>query len=371
MNDAKRMVVLTGGGDAPGLNAVLYALVTTAEAHGVTCLASEDGFEGLIQGKLSPLDSKRVQGIASLGGSVIGCSNRANPFAYPHRRSDGSLGTEDVSARVLDTLSREKIDVLVALGGDGTMAMMSRFGPMGVKTLGVPKTIDNDLAATDVTFGFQSAVDFATLAIDRIHTTAAAHDRVMIVEVMGRYAGWIALESGLAGGAHAIVLPEFAYEPEMIAAKIQERAAMGEHYSIVVISEGARPVGGDHAILKLMPEGHLPRLGGAGERLARALEVLVPDHEVRVTVLGHLLRGGSPCASDRVLALRFGVEAAHAVLRDERDVMVSLRNGVVCTVPLAEAVGRNRFVQRDTDTLTAARALGISFGVDWESPKQS
>jgi 6-phosphofructokinase len=366
----KRIAVLTGGGDAPGLNAVLFGLVTRAEALGVECLASEDGFEGLIRGTLTPLTAARVRGIADRGGSVIGCSNRAHPFAYPQRDpSSGAIVTEDVSARVLETIHREHIDLVVALGGDGTMAMTSRLAALGMRCVGVPKTIDNDLAATDVTFGFQSAVDFATLAVDRIHTTAAAHDRVMIIEVMGRYAGWIALEAGLAGGAHVIVLPEFAYDVERIAGAIHRRAAEGLNYSIVVISEGARPLGGSHAVIGERPAGHLPRLGGAGEALARALEPRVPEHEIRVTVLGHVQRGGSPVAFDRVLGIRMGVAAADVAAQGRSEVMVALRNGRIVTVPMAEAVGGTRNVTADDERVRTARAVGIEFGTDFATAR--
>jgi 6-phosphofructokinase 1 len=341
---------------------VLFGLVTRAQGLGIECLASEDGYEGLIRGTLTPLDAARVRGIAAQGGSVIGCSNRANPFAYPRKTPDGTLVTEDVSARVVETVRNQNIDVVVALGGDGTMAMTSRLAPMGVKAVGVPKTIDNDLAATDVTFGFQSAVDFATLAVDRIHTTAAAHDRVMIVEVMGRYAGWIALEAGLAGGANVIVLPEFAYDVNRIADAIHRRAAEGQNYSIVVISEGAKPVGGTHAITKDMPQGHLPKLGGAGDRLAKSLEPLVPEHEIRVTVLGHVQRGGSPVAFDRVLGIRMGVAAAEAVAKGLSGVMVSLRDGKIAPVPMSDAVGQNRNVTATDERVLAGLAVGVEFG---------
>jgi 6-phosphofructokinase 1 len=367
MTTVRRIAVLTGGGDAPGLNAVLFGLITRAEALGIECLASEDGYEGLIKGKLMPIDATRVRGIASHGGSLIGCSNRANPFAYPRRDEEGKVSTEDVSERVAWTVRNEQIDFVVAIGGDGTMAMTSRLAPLGVKSIGVPKTIDNDLAATDVTFGFQSAVDFATLAVDRIHTTAAAHDRVMIIEVMGRYAGWIALEAGLAGGANVIVLPEFEYDVQRIADAIHKRHRAGLNYSIIVISEGAKPVGGTHAITKDMPAGHLPKLGGAGERLAKSLEPLVPEHEIRVTVLGHVQRGGSPVAFDRVLGIRMGVAAAEAVAKGEAGVMVSLRDGKIVTVPMSDAVGKNRNVTAMDERVLAARAVGVEFGVDFNS----
>ncbi len=362
----RRIAVLTGGGDAPGLNAVLFGLVTRAEALGIECLASEDGYEGLIKGCLVPLDAAKVRGISSQGGSVIGCSNRANPYAYPRRNPDGTLVTEDVSARVAETVKRENVDVVVALGGDGTMAMTSRLALLGVRSVGVPKTIDNDLAATDVTFGFQSAVDFATMAVDRIHTTASAHDRVMIIEVMGRYAGWIALEAGLAGGAHVIVLPEFEYDAQRIADAIHRRASQGVNYSIIVISEGAKPIGGTHAITKDMPAGHLPKLGGAGDRLGKALEPLVPDHEIRVTVLGHVQRGGSPVPFDRVLGIRMGVAAAEAVAAGLEGVMVSLKAGRIVTVPMSDAVGRTRNVTAEDERVLAARAVGVEFGVDFD-----
>jgi 6-phosphofructokinase 1 len=358
----RRICVLTGGGDAPGLNAVLFGLVMRAAHHGIEVIGSEDGFDGLITGRTMLLDEPRVRGIASRGGSIIGCSNRANPFAYPVRLPSGEIETRDESARVIEELQRLGADMLVALGGDGTMFMTDRLGQLGVRTIGVPKTIDNDLAATDVTFGFQSAVECATWAVDRLHSTAAAHDRVMIVEVMGRYAGWIAIESGLAGGAHVILLPEIPYDVERVAQKIHERTQMGLTYSVVVVSEGAKPVGGEVAVLEHMPKGHLPRLGGAGERLQRALEPLIREHEIRVTVLGHLQRGGSPTPFDRNLGMRFGVAAADLAARGAAGRMVSLRNGSVVDVPISEAVGRNRFVPPDGELCQTARAVGIELG---------
>jgi 6-phosphofructokinase 1 len=354
--------VLTGGGDAPGLNAVLYGLVMRAAAHGIEVLASEDGFDGLITGRTTVLDEPRVRGIASRGGSVIGCSNRANPFAYPVRGPAGQVETRDESKRVVEELQRIGADMLVALGGDGTMYITERLSHLGVRCIGVPKTIDNDLAATDVTFGFESAVECATWAVDRLHTTAAAHDRVMIIEVMGRNAGWIAIESGLAGGAHVILLPEIPYDVERVARKIHERTRAGLTYSIVVIAEGAKPRGGEVAVAQQMPKGHLPRLGGAGERLQRELEPLVSEHEIRVTVLGHLQRGGSPTAFDRNLGMRFGVAAADLAQRGTAGRMVSLRNGAVVDVPIADAVGRNRFVPPDGELCQTARAVGVELG---------
>lgn len=365
MNDqqhTRRICVLTGGGDAPGLNAVLYGLVLRAAQHGIEVIASEDGFDGLITGRMLVLDEARVRGIVSKGGSIIGCSNRANPFAYPRRLPTGQIETTDESQRVVEQLRTVGADILVAIGGDGTMVISERLSRMGVRCIGVPKTIDNDLEATDVTFGFESAVECATWAIDRLHSTAAAHDRVMIVEVMGRYAGWIAIQSGIAGGAHVILLPEIPYDPQRVARKIRERTAAGLTYSIVVIAEGARPVGGEVAVVEKLPAGHLPRLGGAGERLRRELETLVSEHEIRVTVLGHLQRGGSPTPFDRTLGIRFGIHAADLAARGEAGRMVSLRNGTVTSVPIADAVGRNKFVDPAGEWCATARAIGIELG---------
>ena len=352
----KKVCVLTGGGDAPGLNAVLRAFVRTAEKRGITVLGAEDGFEGLINPARSfvPLTSSSVRGILPRGGSILGCSNVANPFAY------GPKG-EDVSARVIARIRDNAIDGLVLIGGDGTANMGLRLMKLGVPVIGVPKTIDNDLSATDMTFGFDTAVGTATWAIDALHSTAEAHDRVMIAEVMGRYAGWIALNAGIAGGADVILLPEIPYDIERVRGKILERSNAGITFSIVVVGEGAKPLGGASAELTPGRDGHLPRLGGAGKQLEEALKGCVP-HEIRTTVLGHVQRGGSPSAYDRVLGTRMGVKAAELCAEGRVGEMVALRGMDIVSAPIAEAVNKSKLVDPDGELVRAARAIGIELG---------
>ncbi|HKP61307.1 MAG TPA: ATP-dependent 6-phosphofructokinase, partial [Polyangiales bacterium] len=333
--DIQRVCILTGGGDAPGLNAVLRAFVKTGLTLGLEIYGSEDGFEGLVQpGRLVKLKAASVRGILPRGGSILGCSNRANPFQYPSKDARGREQFSDESERVLTTLREHAIDALVLVGGDGTMTHARDFEKRGVRVIGVPKTIDNDLAATDYTFGFDTALDTATWAIDALHSTAEAHDRVMLLEVMGRYAGWIALCSGIAGGADVIVIPELPYELDRIVAKIHERTQNGASFSLIVVGEGAKPKGGHTSAISKGRKGHLERLGGAAQTLADHLKGHI-DHELRVTVLGHLQRGGSPSAFDRLLGTRFGSEAAHLCKRGETGKMVALRGQEIVAVPLA------------------------------------
>jgi 6-phosphofructokinase 1 len=323
---------------------------------------SEDGFEGLIQeGRLVKLRKSSVRGILPRGGSILGCSNRANPFAYPTRDAKGVEHFEDVSERVLTRIREHEIDVLAMVGGDGTMNHARAFMERGVPVIGVPKTIDNDLAATDYTFGFDTAVETATWAIDALHSTAESHDRVMIVELMGRDAGWIALHAGIAGGADVIAIPEIPYDVDRIVGKIHERAARGVTFSILVVGEGARPKGGAVSTVSRGRKGHLARLGGAGQVLADLLKGRIP-HEIRVTVLGHLQRGGSPSAFDRLLGTRFGVEAAWLCHRGDTGLMVALRGQDIVTVPIAEVVGQSKLVPVDGELVRVARAVGVELG---------
>jgi phosphofructokinase-like protein len=356
---AKRVCILTGGGDAPGLNAVLRAFVKTSEGLGIEVYGSEDGFEGLIQsGRMVRLTGDSVRGILPKGGSILGCSNRANPFAY---RAPGSKELKDVSADVVDRLKRHGIDILVMVGGDGTMHHARELMKLGIDVVGVPKTIDNDLGATDYTFGFDTAVHTATWAIDALHSTAESHDRVMILELMGRYAGWISLHAGIAGGADVIAIPEIPYDIDRIVAKIEGRAKRGVHFSIVVVGEGASPKGGKRATLNKGYKGHLERLGGAGQVMASLLEGRVP-HETRVTVLGHVQRGGSPSAFDRVLGTRFGVEAALMCQRRQTGQMVALRGLGLTHIPIEQAIGDAKVVTPDSDLVALARHLDIELG---------
>lgn len=357
----RRACILTGGGDAPGLNAVLRAFVRVATDLGIEVYGSQDGFDGLVQrGKLVKLKPDSVRGILPRGGSILGCSNRANPFSYP-TIEHGQEKLVDVSDTVAQRLRDHAIDVLVLVGGDGTMSMGLRFMRMGIPVIGVPKTIDNDLNATDLTFGLDTAVTTATWAIDALHSTAEAHDRVMILELMGRYAGWIALHAGLAGGADVILIPEIPYDIERVAAKIRKRSEGGASFSIVVVGEGARPAGGDFATLSDGKEGHLPRLGGIGQLVAKQLESRV-DHEIRVTVLGHLQRGGSPSARDRLLGTRFGAKAAWMAKEGRVGRMAALKGTEVVDVPIEEAVGHPKLVSVDGEFVRVARALGVELG---------
>lgn len=352
--EIRKVCILTGGGDAPGLNAVLRGFVKTATAHGITVLGSEDGFEGLIQGRMVELTTREIRGILPKGGSILGCSNRANPFSHgPDHR--------DISSQVIERLSRHEVDALVAVGGDGTMHMSKRFMDLGVPVVGIPKTIDNDLGATEYTFGFDTAIGTATWAIDNLHATAEAHDRVMIVELMGRYAGWIALTAGIAGGADVILIPEIPYEIERVVAKIQQRAKKGITFSIVVIGEGAHPKGQSASEITEGRPGHLPRLGGAGSQLEEALRERI-NHEVRTTVLGHVQRGGSPSAFDRVLGTRFGVHAAELIISGKTGRMVALREAKVISVSIEDALSKPKLVDPNGELVNVARSIGVELG---------
>src|SRR5690606_18985331 len=303
---------------------------------------------------------EHVRGILARGGTILGTSNRSDPFDYVVQDPDGTKRTIDVSAKVMENYRKVGLDALISIGGDGSMRIAQRFGDLGMKIVGVPKTIDNDLAATDQTFGFDTAVGIATEALDRLRDTAESHDRVMLVEVMGRHAGWIALQAGIAGGADAILLPEIPYRIEPLAELIRQRCRAGKSYSLIVVAEGAMPVGGDASIGE-RALGEMPRLMGAAARVAEALESRV-EADMRVTVLGHIQRGGSPSSFDRVLATRYGVAAAELVERGEFGKMVALRGGEIVSVDITEAVAEPKLVDPRSQIVEQARALGISFG---------
>ena len=363
MHDAKpplRVCLLTGGGDAPGLNAAVRAFVHVATRRDVLVYASHYGFEGLLgREPVVPLHIDDVRGILARGGSILGCSTRSNPFAAP--AGDGSA-VVDATGRLRARVADLGIDALVLAGGDGTMRIAAHLEELGVPCVGIPKTIDGDLGGTEQTCGIDTAVETATRAIDALHATAEAHQRVMIVEVMGRNAGWIALRAGIAGGADAVLIPELPYDPVRVAAVIGEREALGLRFSIVVVGEGAAPLHGAPSEVDAGGPDRPPRLGGAGERLARELEGLDVRHEVRVTVLGHLQRGGTPTAFDRLLATRFGAHAA-ALCADRRfGRMVSLRGDRVDSVPIAEAARDPYRVDVSGELARCARALGIELG---------
>ena len=359
----RRVLILTGGGDAPGLNAVLRAFVKTATGLGLQVYGSEDGFAGLIEepNRVVRLMRSDVRGILPRGGSILGCSNRADPFAYGAIAPDGSAKTIDVSERVLAKLVELDIDTLVLVGGGGTMNIGMRFAKLGVQVVGIPKAIGNDLAATDLTFGLDSAVTTATAAIDALHSTGEAHDRVMILDVMGHDAGWIALMSGIAGGADVILIPEIPYDVDRVVEKIAERSSPSGNFSIVVVGEGSKPLGGTVSSITAAHEHLSHRPDGPGFQLARLLEGRI-DHDIRVTVLGHLQRGGSPSSFDRILGTRFGVRAAELCYHDSTGQVVALRGQDVVSVPLESAVANVKRVPPDGELVAVARALGIELG---------
>ena len=362
----RKIAINTGGGDAPGLNAVIRAVVVSALNKGYECFGIRDGYNGLMtpgdypEGGLIPLTRRSVRGITHLGGTILGTTNKGNPTKYPTMGADGKMYEKDRSDELVAAFKKNGIDALVALGGDGSLAIANVLAQKGIRAIGVPKTIDNDLDKTVITFGFDTAVSFATECLDRLHSTAEAHRRVMVVEVMGRYAGWIALNAGVSGNADAILIPEIPYDINKIAAALKERPKRGKHYAIVVVAEGAKPRGGAVSVVS-KELGRAEKLGGAGERVARDLEPLV-GKECRTVVLGHLLRGGSPTTFDRLISLRFGAAAVRALEEGYSGVMVALDPPTVRYVPLKDATSRMKVVPLDCDTIMTARDLGISFG---------
>ena len=355
----KRIGILTGGGDAPGLNAVIRAVVKSGHNAGVEVWGIEDSFDGLIYpDKARSLGPRDVSGILRLGGTILGTVNRGDPFTEPITTPEGTFNYAD---RVLEMFQKMGLDALIAIGGDGTLSISYEFYKKGIPLVCVPKTIDNDIVGTTSCFGFDTAVSFATDAIDRLHTTAEAHHRVMIAEVMGRYAGWIALHGGVAGGADVILIPEIPYDLAKVAECIRTRDAWGARFSIVVVAEGARPYDGEVSVIEAAHGGHAERLGGAGSVVATRLAMLT-GKETRAVVLGHLQRGGAPTAFDRTLATRFGGKAVELVLRGQFGKMVANHPPDLVPVPLGEVVGKTKTVPLDYDLLLTARALGVSFG---------
>jgi phosphofructokinase-like protein len=359
----RRIGVLTGGGDCPGLNAVIRAVTKTSQLEcGASVLGIEDGFEGLVEGRAHELAHQEVSGILGLGGTILGSSNKGDPWHYPTETARGRIEIHDMAFKAIRNVERWQLDALVAIGGDGTMHIARRLSEAGVPVIGVPKTIDNDVPATDVTFGFDTAVSVVCEAIDRLASTASSHHRVMVVEVMGRYAGWIALMGGVAGGADVILIPEIGFQWDSVFRKVDERQTRGKRFTMVCVAEGVRLPDGTEVIKELDPKRtDAKRLGGVGAVVARAIEQGT-GHESRVTVLGHLQRGGSPTSFDRVLATRFGTAAARLACAGQAGVMVALRNGAIEPVPLSLATGELRTVPPDHDLIAAARSVGTSFG---------
>ncbi len=359
----RRIGILTGGGDCPGLNAVIRAVAKPAmNDYGAEVIGIEDGFEGFVQGRMRPLRNEDVSGILAVGGTILGTSNKGDPFHFPVAGPDGTVEIRDMSGQVVANYHRWKLDAVVAVGGDGTMHIALKLGRLGLNIVGVPKTIDNDLWATDLTFGHLSAVQVATEAIDRLHTTASSHHRVMILEVMGRYAGWIALRAGIAGGADIILIPEIPFRWEPVFEQVHRRSRRGKRFSIVCVSEGVEIPGHGRVIRCMDPRRTDPRqLGGVGDFIARRITEDT-GQETRVTVLGHLQRGGSPTAVDRVLATRFGAMACRLVAAGKFGMMAALKGDDVVAVPLEEAVARQKLVPPDHDLVRVARSVGTCMG---------
>ncbi len=358
--------ILTGGGDAPGLNAVIRAVVKTATCeYGMRVIGIEDGFEGLLgETRTRLLSASDVRGLLPRGGTILGTRNRGH---FVERACEGTpRDVESVYQEAISNMKVVGIDALVVLGGEGTLTIANEFAKRGVPVCGVPKTIDNDLACTELTFGFVTALDIATEALDRLHTTAESHDRVMILEVMGRHAGWIALHSGIAGGADVILIPEIPFSLEVVAEKIRARDISGSNFSIIVVAEGAIEVGHDLVYQDKGDGLRAPRLGGIGHHLQQDLEQ-VTGRETRCVVLGHLQRGGRPNAFDRMLATNYGSAAVRAISKGESGVMVALQAGDVVTVPLTEAIKGIKTVPPGGQLVRTARDTGICFGAPDES----
>jgi 6-phosphofructokinase 1 len=353
--------ILTGGGDCPGLNAVIRSIAKPAMAHfNAKVIGILDGYEGMVEGRARELTPIDVLGIINQGGTILGTSNKGDPFHFPMGERT-NLRIVDASDQVLDTYRNLKLDVLFTIGGDGTQIIANKLGGMGLNVIGIPKTIDNDLEATDITFGHDSARAVATEAIDRLQTTASAHHRVMVIETMGRYAGWIALGAGVAGGADIILIPEIPFTWESVFSAVLKRSK-GAKFSIVCVAEGAKPENGDISVREVDKKRTDPvRLGGMGELIAKRIEDET-GLETRVTVLGHVQRGGSPTAYDRLLATRFGAVALQAASQAQFGVMASLQKNEVVTVSLKDAIGKQRLVPPDSQLVFAARAVGTCLG---------
>ncbi len=357
-----KIAVNTGGGDAPGLNAVIRAVTLAGLRRGWQIVGLRNGYRSLLDPAtpLVTLDRKAVRGITMQGGTILGTANRGNPFEMPVQRPDGTWTTEDQSDRLVARFREEGIDALIAIGGDGSMKIAGRLIEKGIPVVGVPKTIDNDLPETDFTLGFDTAVSIATDAIDRIQTTAESHERVMVVEVMGRYAGWIALHAGLSASADAILIPEIPFDLESVAAKVRENEANGRHHSIIVVAEGAVERGGK-VMVQGKAVGQAEQLGGIGAYVASRLGTLT-GKETRHLVLGHLQRGGSPSTFDRLISLKCGAEAVRMVEEGAFNQLVILKGQETRRVPIPQIAGGMKKVPLDGDAICTARELGVSLG---------
>lgn len=363
MQKVKKVGILTGGGDCPGLNAVIRGVTKPAHDHGLTVLGILDGFEGLVEGKAMELYNKDVSGILATGGTILGSSNKGDPFHWPEE-NNGKIKIVDRSKDALKNYQAWDLDVVIAIGGDGTMHIAHQLSQMGMNIVGVPKTIDNDLEATDQTFGHDSAVYVVSEALDRLHTTASSHHRVMVIEVMGRYAGWIALNGGLAGGADIILIPEIPFEWEVVYDKVVQRNMMGKRFSIVCVAEGAKPKNGSIVVKsKDLKRTDPVQLGGVGELVSKKIAENT-GLETRFTVLGHLQRGGSPTPFDRILSTKFGTNAIELAIKKQFGRMVALRGSEIKSVRIADAISRQKLVKPEDQAVLAAHAVGVSFGTE-------
>jgi phosphofructokinase-like protein len=362
MDKKGRIAILTGGGDCPGMNAIIRAVAKKAILeYGLEVIGIEDGYEGTIRSRHRRLQYDDVSGIITLGGTILGTSNTANPYRYATRKGD-KLEFQDISQQTISNIKKLEIDCLVCIGGDGTLGIASRLFKDGVAIIGVPKTIDNDIRGTDITVGFDSAVYIATEGIDRIHTTAQSHHRVMIVEVMGRNAGWIALHAGIAGGGDIVLIPEIPYDIDVIVEKVKERNRRGKRFSIVVVSEGAKPKGGDIVIKRVVEESTDPvRLGGIGFVLGSQIEKLT-GIETRAVIMGHLQRGGVPTPFDRILATRLGTKAVEMIAKEKYGYMVGVKGDLLVEVSLEDVAKGPRKIPLGHPLIRSARSVGTCFG---------
>ncbi|CUO28240.1 6-phosphofructokinase [Clostridium sp. NSJ-49] len=361
--EIKKIALLTGGGDCPGLNAVIRAVTKAAILnYGMEVIGYKFGYRGLYKNDFVPLTLDSVSGILNRGGTILYSSNKDNLFDY-QVEENGVQVKKDVSDVAIENLKKEGVDVLIVIGGDGTLTSARDFSRKGVKVIGVPKTIDNDLASTDVTFGFNTAIDVVTEALDRLHTTAESHHRIMLCEVMGRNAGWIALEAGIAGSADVILIPEIAYDINKIAEKVREREAQGKNFTIIVVAEGAKPKNGEVVVSKIVKDSPDPiRLGGIGNKLAEDLERLIVDHEVRCTVLGHIQRGGNTSTYDRILSTRYGVAAVELIREGKFGHMVCLKGDTISSDTLENVIGKQtKLVNPEGELVQVAKKIGVTF----------
>jgi len=356
MRGKRRIGILTAGGDCPGLNPAIRAVAKSAFfCHGAEVIGFKDGFEGMIKNRTKKLGWEDVSGILTLGGTILGTSNRANPFAYGERK-------EDLSREVLKNFRRLKLDALICIGGDGTLHIAHQLAQMGLPIVGIPKTIDNDVEATDATIGFDSAVAIATESIDNIHSTAESHHRVMIVEVMGRYTGWLALYAGVAGGGDVILIPELPFDIQKVCEELERRSRVGKRFSIVVVAEGVRVDDSQLVVKRRVKKSTDPiRLGGVSYRIAQQIEEIT-DLETRVIILGHLQRGGKPTSFDRILATQFGNKAVDLVCQEKFGYMTSLRGGKITAVPIRSGIARLKRVSPNFPLVQSAKAVGTCFG---------